>query len=207
MSLLDEKGRPGVTERALIVPPGSQLGPLAERGAGAARRGVAARGFYEKAVDRESAYEKLKGRAEARRRRNGAVAARRAGAAREPPPQPEQRSDGGSLASDILFGRRGPRGGRQSQGLIEAMANSAARSVGLASRPLADPRRARLAARRAALEDRTDVVSRLVRCLDHAANNELPAFSCVFPAQRNRALTVDEPGKCTAASAIDNECN
>jgi hypothetical protein len=29
-----------------------------------------------------------------------------------------------------LFGRRGPRGGRQTQGLIEAMANSAARSVG-----------------------------------------------------------------------------
>ena len=36
----------------------------------------------------------------------------------------------GGLASDILFGRRGPRGGRQSQGLIEAMAKSAARTVG-----------------------------------------------------------------------------
>ena len=45
-------------------------------------------------------------------------------------PQPDQRSDSGSLANDILFGRRGPRGGRQSTGLIEAMANSAARSVG-----------------------------------------------------------------------------
>ena len=30
MSLLDDKGRPGITQRALIVPPGSQLGPLPE---------------------------------------------------------------------------------------------------------------------------------------------------------------------------------
>ena len=35
-----------------------------------------------------------------------------------------------SLASDILFGKTGPRGGRQSQGLLEAMAKSAARTVG-----------------------------------------------------------------------------
>ncbi|HEV7478263.1 MAG TPA: helicase HerA-like domain-containing protein, partial [Burkholderiales bacterium] len=32
--------------------------------------------------------------------------------------------------SDILFGRTGPRGGRQTQGLLEAMAKSAARTVG-----------------------------------------------------------------------------
>ncbi|HEX7236094.1 MAG TPA: helicase HerA-like domain-containing protein [Gammaproteobacteria bacterium] len=130
VSLLDEKGRPGVTERALIVPPASQLGPLADD---ARARSIAASpiaGFYEKAVDRESAYEKLKGRAEA------APPAprpppwqREAPPSRRAPPQ-EQRSDGGSLANDILFGRRGPRGGRQSTGLIEAMANSAARSVG-----------------------------------------------------------------------------
>jgi hypothetical protein len=74
-------------------------------------------GYYEKTVDRESAYERLKSRVETA----PAPAQRSAG---------EQRNDSGSLASDILFGRRGPRGGRQSTGLIEAMANSAARSVG-----------------------------------------------------------------------------
>ncbi len=60
VSLLDEKGRPGVTERALIVPPGSQLGPLpdAERARLVAASPLA--GFYERAVDRESAYERLK---------------------------------------------------------------------------------------------------------------------------------------------------
>jgi len=128
VSLLDEKGRPGVTERALIVPPASQLGPLPDD---ARARLIAASpiaGFYEKAVDRESAYEKLKGRAEAASPAEQPSSWQREAPARRAPP-PEQRSDG-SFANDILFGRRGPRGGRQSTGLIEAMANSAARSVG-----------------------------------------------------------------------------
>ena len=129
VSLLDEKGRPGVTERALIVPPGSQLGPLPDD---ARARLIAASpiaGFYEKAVDRESAYEKLKGRAEALPPAEQPPSWQREGPpARRAPP--EQRSESGNLANDILFGRRGPRGGKQSTGLIEAMANSAARSVG-----------------------------------------------------------------------------
>jgi hypothetical protein len=113
VSLLDDKGRPGVTERAFVVPPGSQLGPLgeAERAAAVAASPLAR--HYEKAVDRESAYEKLKARAEQ-------VAAEQAAAG------PKE----SSMASDILFGKTGPRGGRQSQGLIEAMAKSAARTVG-----------------------------------------------------------------------------
>jgi hypothetical protein len=131
VSLLDEKGRPGITERALIIPPGSQLGPIPED---ARARLIAASpiaGFYEKAVDRESAYEKLKGRAEAPpQAEKPSPWQREAPASRRAPSPTEQRSDGGSLANDILFGRRGPRGGKQSTGLIEAMANSAARSVG-----------------------------------------------------------------------------
>jgi DNA helicase HerA-like ATPase len=113
VSLLDEKGRPGVTERAFVVPPGSQLGPIpdAERAAVVARSPVA--GHYEKAVDRESAFEKLKARADQ------AAHAAEVAAPKE-----------SSLASDLLFGKTGPRGGRQSQGLIEAMAKSAARTVG-----------------------------------------------------------------------------
>jgi DNA helicase HerA-like ATPase len=131
VSLLDEKGRPGVTQRALIVPPGSQLGPLTESERARLIAESPLAGVYEETVDRESAYEKLKSRVEA-----GAPAERAPLRQRETPAsQPrsghgaEQRA-GGNLASDILFGRRGPRGGRQTQGLIEAMANSAARSVG-----------------------------------------------------------------------------
>ena len=110
VSLLDEKGRPGVTQRAFIVPPGSQLGPISaqERSQIIASSGLG--GTYDKLVDRESAYEKLKARAE-----------------QAVEPEKEKQS---SAASDILFGRTGPRGGRQTQGLLEAMAKSAARTVG-----------------------------------------------------------------------------
>jgi DNA helicase HerA-like ATPase len=114
VSLLDEKGRPGVTERAFVVPPGSQLGPLAEAERRAAIDRSPLAGHYEKAVDRESAYEKLKARAD--------QVAQESAAAQKPKES--------SLATDILFGKTGPRGGRQSQGLIEAMAKSAARTVG-----------------------------------------------------------------------------
>ena len=118
VSLLDEKGRPGVTERALIVPPGSQLGPIRRRGARATRsRRRRSRASTRRAVDRESAYEELKGRAEAPTPAQPPPWHDKAPPARrESAPQPEQRSDGGSLASDILFGRRGPRGGRQTRG-------------------------------------------------------------------------------------------
>ena len=131
VSLLDEKGRPGVTERALIVPPGSQLGPLDDATRARLVAASPLAGFYEKSVDRESAYERLKLRAE--QPAPGAEPSRQRevpSMKREPPATPEQRGDGGSLASDILFGRRGPRGGRQTQGVVEAMAKSAARSVG-----------------------------------------------------------------------------
>src|SRR4029079_13242576 len=63
VSFLDEKGRPSITERVFVLPPGSQIGPItpAQRQVLMANSLVA--GVYEKAVDRESAYEKLKGRA------------------------------------------------------------------------------------------------------------------------------------------------
>jgi uncharacterized protein len=131
VSLLDDNGRPGVTERALIVPPRSQLGPLPDAERARLNAASPLAGVYEKSIDRESAYERLKERATEPGRVEHAPSWQRdtPPPRREPATQPQQRSDG-SLASDILFGRRGPRGGRQSQGVIEAMAKSAARSVG-----------------------------------------------------------------------------
>ncbi|MGE0719787.1 MAG: helicase HerA-like domain-containing protein, partial [Alphaproteobacteria bacterium] len=62
ISLLDEKGRPSVVERALVRPPDSRLGPITpdERRAIIAASPVAGR--YDAAVDRESAFEMLQGR-------------------------------------------------------------------------------------------------------------------------------------------------
>jgi uncharacterized protein len=64
VSLLDEKGRPTIVERAFIVPPGSHIGPIDEAERKQAMRNSAILVKYEKTVDRESAYEKLKGRTE-----------------------------------------------------------------------------------------------------------------------------------------------
>ena len=115
VSFLDEKGRPNVVERAYVVPPGSQIGPISAEERKKIIEGSTVFGHYEKAVDRESAYEKLKGRTEGK---NTPVA-------EKPGAQPST-----NVLSDVLFGKTGPRGGKQSQGLIEAMAKSAARTVG-----------------------------------------------------------------------------
>jgi DNA helicase HerA-like ATPase len=140
VSLLDEKGRPGVTERVYVLPPGSQIGPITpdQRQALIARSLVA--GVYEKVVDRESAYEKLQGRVAAAPGAAGtsstADAASTAGAPTGTFKLPGQAgttapAGGGILGSlgDVLFGSTGPRGGRH-EGLAESMAKSAVRTMG-----------------------------------------------------------------------------
>src|SRR4029450_5138452 len=61
VSLLDEKGRPCVTERAFVLPPGSQIGPITPEQRKARLAGSLVAGPYDEPVDRESGYEKLKG--------------------------------------------------------------------------------------------------------------------------------------------------
>ena len=67
VSVLDAKGSPTPVERALICPPRSRLTPLSpEERAGIIKASVLF-GHYEKTVDRESAYEKLKAKTEAQK--------------------------------------------------------------------------------------------------------------------------------------------
>src|SRR4051812_44130602 len=115
VSLLDEKGTPRIVERAWIVPPGSQIGPISDAQRQQTIQQSSLYAKYKTAIDRESAYEKLTGRTE--KKMQPAEAKPAAPAASNP-------------VSDVLFGKTGPRGGKQSQGLIEAMAKSAARTVG-----------------------------------------------------------------------------
>jgi hypothetical protein len=116
VSLLDDKGRPSVTERAFVVAPGSKLGPIPE----AERRKLIdsspIAGHYEKHVDRESAYEKLK--------------ARTAEAQTQVPEAKPASGGAGSVLSDVIFGKTGPRGGKQSKGILESATQSAARAIG-----------------------------------------------------------------------------
>ena len=122
VSLLDAKGRPSVTERVYVLPPGSQIGPITPEQRQALTLNSLVAGVYEKTQDRESAYEKLQGRAVA-----GATAAQTlpdGGAA-------GQTDSGGIMGGlkDVLFGRTGPRGGVQ-DGLAQSMAKSAVRTIG-----------------------------------------------------------------------------
>src|ERR1700748_1067782 len=59
VSFLDEKGTPGIVERAFILPPHSQIGPITPQQRQAAMQDSPVAGVYEKAVDRDSAYERL----------------------------------------------------------------------------------------------------------------------------------------------------
>ncbi len=125
VSFLDAKGRPCETERAYVIPPGSQIGPITPAQRQALLQGSLVAGVYEKAVDRESAHEILRGRAaQAQEAGDGAAAPAGAGGA------PEGGSGGmlGGLG-DLLMGSTGPRGGRR-EGLVEMMAKSAVRTVG-----------------------------------------------------------------------------
>lgn len=64
VSVLDSKGAPTPVERAFIHPPQSRLTPLSSEERSGIIQGSFLFGHYEKEVDRESAYEKLKVRTE-----------------------------------------------------------------------------------------------------------------------------------------------
>jgi DNA helicase HerA-like ATPase len=64
VSFLDDKGTPGVVQKALVIPPGSRIGPITPEQRQALIKGSALYGHYEQVIDRESAYEILKARAE-----------------------------------------------------------------------------------------------------------------------------------------------
>jgi DNA helicase HerA-like ATPase len=63
VSMLDEEGKPGIVDRAKIVPPHSQVGAITPEQRKQIIQSSNIAGHYEKTVDRESAYEKLQARA------------------------------------------------------------------------------------------------------------------------------------------------
>ncbi|WP_395454862.1 helicase HerA-like domain-containing protein [Acidovorax delafieldii] len=128
VSFLDAKGRPSVTERVFVLPPGSQLGPITPQQRQALMASSLVAGVYEKAVDRESAYEKLKGRAA----EAGGQAGNAAGGGNGKVATGAPAEEGGGLLgglNDVLFGSTGPRGGKR-DGLAQTMAKSAVRTMG-----------------------------------------------------------------------------
>jgi DNA helicase HerA-like ATPase len=131
VSLLDTTGTPAIVQRASIVPPRSQIGPITDPERAAIIQGSVLYGTYEKQVNRESAAEMLRARAGQSPATTTASSAPAAGPAAAPAPTPAAPATGGtsSAIKDLLFGTTGPRGGHYS-GLAEKVASSAARSIG-----------------------------------------------------------------------------
>ncbi len=110
VSVLDSEGRPTPVEHVYIKPPESRIGPLSDEGRAAHLARSPYKGKYDEVIDRESAYEVLKQRAE-----QSAAEAEKA-AQQEAEQQAEKKATRKSSRS------------RQSP--MEAMVKSAARSIG-----------------------------------------------------------------------------
>jgi len=109
VSVLDAKGTPSVVERAFILPPRSRLAPLSPEERAQVVRDSVLHGHYEKAVDRESAYEKLKEKAAQRQGEEGA---------------------GGAVPGEASKGGRAPEKRSEAGVMIGAMVKSAAHAIG-----------------------------------------------------------------------------
>ena len=135
VSLLDAKGTPGITERAWIVAPGSQIGPVTPEERRALIEKSVVAGVYEKEVDRESAMEMLQARANAASgaAANASGASGTRGTSQRGASGTAAPTTGGMMGglNDMIFGSTGPRGGKR-DGLIDLAAKSAARGVGSA---------------------------------------------------------------------------
>ncbi|WP_370678552.1 helicase HerA-like C-terminal domain-containing protein [Comamonas sp. GB3 AK4-5] len=120
ISLLDEKGRPGITQRVYVIPPGSQIGTITTAQRQQLMQQSLVAGVYEQTVDRESAYEVLRGRAESTASAPGSTG------------KPGAAAEGGGMMgelNDLLFGSTGPRGGKR-DGIVQSVVKSTARTMG-----------------------------------------------------------------------------
>lgn len=120
ISFLDEKGSPSIVERAMVIAPGSRMGPLNSDERNQLINHSPLYGKYDEAVDRESAFEMLqKGVAKSPQQQQPSAA-----------PAGTTTKEGGIVdeLKKVLFGYTGPRGGRH-DGVVQDMAKSAGRQV------------------------------------------------------------------------------
>jgi uncharacterized protein len=115
VSLLDAKGQPSVVERAFIVPPRSQIGPISLEQRQKLLRDSVVTGVYEQLIDRQSAYEHLR---EATRNSPGQKSAAPVA--------------GGGILSQVISGAVGGISGarvRQSDSIVEAFSKNLTRAI------------------------------------------------------------------------------
>ncbi|MCF1710100.1 DUF853 domain-containing protein [Tabrizicola sp. J26] len=133
-SFLELKGVPGIVQRTMIRPPSGQVGPLDPAQRAAVMAASPMMGKYDTPIDRESAFEILKARAD--------KAAEEAARAEEE--KASQKQGGGSAIDDAFKNARRYDGGaatkpatrspsRQSDSVAEVFAKSLARQLGTKS--------------------------------------------------------------------------
>lgn len=107
VSMLDDQGRPTVTQRAWMGAPASRIGPATLEEKQAIQQLSPFAGKYDTVIDRESAYELLAQRVEAQAEAG------------------QEAEQGGALGalSDFLLGSTGPRGGRR-DGIVQSVIKS-----------------------------------------------------------------------------------
>ena len=129
VSFLDEKGRPEVVQRAMVIAPESKMGMLGDDERNQAINQSPLYGRYEDSVDRESAYEKIVDQGFGTVETPQSAGAAKTGDKNKPA---AQASSGGGLMgglNDILFGSTGPRGGKR-DGVVQSVTKSIARDLG-----------------------------------------------------------------------------
>ena len=119
ISFLDGKGKPTPTQRAYVIPPGSQIGPITDEQRKQLMKTSLVAGTYEKEIDRESAYEILKKRLPEDQENPAENASQKS---------KEPQKNESNFFKNLIFGSKGPRGGHR-EGLIETAAKSAVRSI------------------------------------------------------------------------------
>jgi DNA helicase HerA-like ATPase len=127
VSMLEENGSPQIVERAKIVPPRSQIGAIAPEQRKQIISASVLAGHYEKTVDRESAYEKLKTRAGGKAEAAGTPPVT-AGASATEGTQPSLLEEALGRATAAFQPTIGPRGGVH-ESLATSMAKSAMRAA------------------------------------------------------------------------------
>lgn len=130
-SFLEAKGVPGIAERTLVRPPASQLGPIDPglRAQLMVSSGMAAK--YATAIDRDSAYERLRAKADRAARDAAEAEAREAREAEEDRGLSHgRRYDGRSGEDDRPAPRTTSRSGSRSDSIGEAFVKSFARQLG-----------------------------------------------------------------------------
>lgn len=115
-SMLEDKGVPGIVERTLIRPPSSKLGPIDAAGRKEVLATSPVAGKYEAVMDRQSAFELLKARAE-----QAAAEAEAAEAAAEEQSVAEREFNAGRRYSGTRVDRSSSRSRKKSEGFGETV--------------------------------------------------------------------------------------